>query len=152
MALIKNWGFQWERRYIYRGAGKAAGHLRGRAQGRPDSDFREQFGVYLLRDRNERIIYVGQAGNGNATLFNRLKQHMDGRLANRWEYFSRFGFKDTNADGNLSQRAEVDSIVSEFTYSNALNELEGILIGVIAPLLNKHMAANWRVRVSIRSL
>jgi len=137
VALIKNWGFEWQRKYIFRGRGSVAGHLYGSAKGKADADFRDQIGVYVLHDRNERIAYVGQSGNGNATLFNRLKQHMDGRLANRWDYFTWFGFREVNLDGSLSDRANVESVVSGFNYSQALNELEGVLIETFEPFFNK---------------
>ena len=136
MSIIKNFGFLWERQYIYRGRGKVVGHLQGKRKGF-EADFREQIGVYILYDRMQRIVYVGQAGNGNATLFGRLKQHMDGSLRNRWEYFSWFGFRKVNSDGSLSRQQEVDSAVSGFNYSEALNQLEGILIEVIEPSFNK---------------
>jgi hypothetical protein len=82
-------------------------------------------------------VYVGQGGNGNATLFTRLKNHMDGQLWNRWQFFSWVGFRDVNADGKLSGQQNVDSGVSGFKYSDALNEIEGILIEIIEPKLNK---------------
>jgi hypothetical protein len=82
-------------------------------------------------------VYVGQAGNGNATLFTRLKNHMTGALWNRWEYFTWIGFRGVNTDGSLSNWQNVDSAVSGFRYSDALNEVEGILIEVIEPKLNK---------------
>jgi hypothetical protein len=63
MSLIKNWGFQWQRQYIFRGAGSNAGHLKGYASGLAEADFREQIGVYILHNRDLRIVYVGQAGN-----------------------------------------------------------------------------------------
>lgn len=137
MPIIKNFGFLWERKYINRGAGSHAGHLMGEAKGKPHADFREQIGVYVLYDRNQSIVYVGQAGNGNATLFTRLKNHMDGGLWNRWEYFSWVGFRDVTKDGNLNEKQLVDSQVSGFKYSDALNEIEGILIEIIEPKLNK---------------
>lgn len=139
MPIIKNFGFLWERKYIYRGSGGDgnAGHLKGQAKGRPIADFREQIGVYVLYDRNQSIVYVGQAGNGNATLFTRLRNHMDGRLWNRWEYFSWVGFRDVNANGSISEKQSVDSTVSGFRYADALNEIEGILIEIIEPKLNK---------------
>ena len=62
---------------------------------------------------------------------------MDGQLWNRWQYFSWVGFKDVNSDGNLSAQQSVDSGVSGFRYSDALNEIEGILIEIIEPKLNK---------------
>jgi hypothetical protein len=137
--IIKNYGFLWERKNIYRGGGGDgnAGHLNGRTSGKPDADFRDQIGVYVLYDRNQNIVYIGQAGNGNATLFTRLKNHMDGALWNRWEYFTWVGFRDVNATGSLSNQQSVDSVVSGFKYSDALDEIEGILIEVIEPKLNK---------------
>jgi hypothetical protein len=139
MPIIKNYGFLWERKYIFRGFGGDgnAGHLRGFATGGRNADFRDQIGVYVLYDRNQSIVYVGQAGNGNATLFTRLRNHMDGALWNRWEYFSWVGFRDVNSDGKLSNQQSVESGVSGFKYSDALNEIEGILIEIIEPKLNK---------------
>jgi len=137
MPIIKNFGFLWERQHIYRGAGSKAGHLKGIAPGLAEADFREQIGVYVLYDSSQHIVYVGQAGNGNATLFTRLKNHMNDQLWNRWQYFSWIGFKDVNADGSLSAQQTVDSVVSGFKYSDALNEIEGILIEIIEPKLNK---------------
>jgi excinuclease UvrABC nuclease subunit len=137
MPIIKNYGFLWDRGEIFRGAGSNAGHLKGEAPGYPIADFRDQIGVYVLYDSNQRIIYVGQAGNGNATLFGRLKAHMGGRMHNRWKYFSWVGFKDVNANGSLSAQQNIDSGVSGFRYSDALNEIEGILIEIVEPKLNK---------------
>jgi len=101
-------------------------------------DFRKQIGVYVLYDSNQNIIYVGQAGNGDATLFSRLKAHEKDALWNRWEYFTWIGFKGVNTtNGELSQKQEIDSNISNLTYADALNEIEGILIEVIEPKLNK---------------
>ncbi|MES2757119.1 MAG: GIY-YIG nuclease family protein [Pseudomonadota bacterium] len=148
MPIIKNFGFLWERKYIYRGTGGDgnAGHLCGRASGGKSADFRYQIGVYVLYDRNQSIVYVGQAGNGNATLFTRLRNHMDGALWNRWEYFSWVGFRDVNLDGELSNQQAVESGVSGFKYSDALNEIEGILIAILEPKLNKQ-GGNLRAAV-----
>jgi hypothetical protein len=141
MPIIKNFGFLWERKYIYRGTGGDGngGHLRGIKRNAQNFivDFREQIGVYVLYDRNQTIIYVGQAGNGNATLFTRLKNHMDGSLWNRWEYFSWVGFRDVNGTGKLSDQQSVERHVTGLKYGDALNEIEGILIEIIEPKLNK---------------
>jgi hypothetical protein len=137
MPIIKSYGFLWERKYIFRGTGNTAGHLRGTAAGLEMADFREQIGVYVLYDQFQHIVYIGQAGNGNASLFTRLKNHMDGGIRNRWQYFTWVGFKAVNQDGSLSAQQSVDSGVSGFKYSDALNEIEGILIEVIEPKLNK---------------
>ena len=140
-SIIKNYGFLWERQHINRGTGGAgkAGHLKGFRDGAKNNhvDFCEQIGVYALYDRNQTIVYIGQAGNGKATLFARLKQHMDGsQLWNRWEYFSWVGFKGVTR-GGLNKKHVVGARVSQFTYGAALNEIEGILIELIEPKLNK---------------
>ena len=137
MPIIKNYGFLWDRSEIFRGAGSNAGHLKGEAPGLPVADFRDQIGVYVLYDSSQRIVYVGQAGNGNATLFGRLKAHMSGRMHNRWEHFSWVGFRDVNANGSLSAHQNIEAGVSGFRYSDALNEIEGILIEIVEPKLNK---------------
>lgn len=137
MPIIKNYGFLWERKYIFRGAGSNAGHLKGTAAALQMADFRDQIGVYVLYDQFQKIVYIGQAGNGNASLFKRLKNHIDGALWNRWHYFTWIGFKAVNQDGSLSAQQSVESGVSGFKYSDALNEIEGILIEVIEPKLNK---------------
>jgi len=141
MSIIKNYGFLWERKYIYRGAGGAgnAGHLLGsvRVNGGVRVDFREQIGVYVLYDHNQKIVYVGQAGNGHADLFRRLGHHMIDDLRARWEYFSWIGFRGVNANGTLSNHQKVDAQVTNYRYKDALNEIEGILIEVIEPKLNK---------------
>lgn len=142
MAIIKNFGFLWERRYINRGAGGGgnAGSLGEFRHGAKNKiiDFREQIGVYALYDESRAIVYVGQAGNGNANLFQRLKQHMKGsNLWNRWVYFSWVGFKEVNANGSLSMKQSESARVGGFKYSDALNEIEGILIELIEPKLNK---------------
>ena len=46
-------------------------------------DFSNQIGVYVLYDRVCRPIYVGQAGQGSARLFNRLRTHRRDGLAHR---------------------------------------------------------------------
>ncbi len=142
MPIIKNFGFLWERSYINRGAGGVgnAGNLNGFRHGAKNQlvDFREQIGVYALYDENRTIVYIGQAGNGNANLFARLKQHMKGsNLWNRWVYFSWVGFKEVNADGSLSMKQKVAAGVGGFKYGDALNEIEGILIELVEPKLNK---------------
>lgn len=141
MAIIKNYGFLWERKYLDRGKGGNgnAGSLWG-YQKRKHSievDFKKQIGVYVLYDKDQNIVYVGQAGNGNATLFGRLKAHEKDDLWNRWEYFSWVGFKDITKNCELDNRQKVSSYVRTVKYSNALNEIEGILIEFIEPKLNK---------------
>ena len=74
--IFKNFGFLWDRELVHWGKGGKKGSLIGVGQKKTDIvDFRKQIGVYALYDKNEQIVYVGKAGNGNADLFKRLKQH-----------------------------------------------------------------------------
>ena len=91
MPIIKNYGLRWRRDRIAWGAGSRRGHLSGVLVGSKRSDpvdFREQIGIYILYEAGFLPVYVGQSGNGNARLYSRLKSHQDGRLRDRWEYFS----------------------------------------------------------------
>ena len=141
--IVKNYGFLWERKYIDRGSpgpnnpGSLKGFHKSRDTARDTAvDFKEQMGVYTLYDETKSIVYIGQAGNGNATLFGRLKQHMDGGdLWNRWQYFSWIGFREVTQKG-LSNHQDAKTTVS-IKYSQALNEIEGVLIEMIEPKLNK---------------
>jgi hypothetical protein len=145
MGAIKNFGFLWKRKHIKRDGTGDGGHLKGYAKGNQDKtvDFRKQIGCDVLYDKNQSIVYVGQAGNGNNNLFNRLKNHMDSNdLHNRWEYFSWVGFRDVNKGGALNAMQKSTARVSGFTYGDALNELEGILISFIEPKHNKQ-GAHW---------
>lgn len=140
--LIKNFGHLWERRYINYGHGRARGHLRGyKVQNKP-LDFREQIGVYVLYDKDFIPVYVGQAGNGNATLFTRLKQHETDHLWNRWESFSWFGFRGVTSNGTLSKHDRIDNIFKS-PGSSLLNEFEAVLITALEPKLNKQ-GAKWK--------
>jgi excinuclease UvrABC nuclease subunit len=138
-SIIKNYGFLWDRNHFHRGSSGDKGHMKGWAKGNKGQhvDFKAQIGVYVLYDGSQNIVYVGQAGNGKATLFSRLKAHEKDALWNRWEYFTWIGFREVNNNGTLSNHQKVASLVSGYSYSAALNEIEGILIEVIEPKLNK---------------
>lgn len=145
MPIIKNYGLRWHREKIMWGAGSRRGHLSGVLVGSKRSDpvdFREQIGIYILYENGFAPVYVGQAGNGNARLYDRLKWHRDRRLRDRWEYFSWFGFRDVDRNGELMLRQRPDAWVS-LRYSDALNEIEGILIQTLEPRLNKQ-GARWQ--------
>ncbi len=139
--LLKNYGIFWERKYIHFGWQGKKGCLLGSNNQKGDVDFREQLGIYILYDSNMKSVYVGQAGNGKATLFSRLKQHENDHLWNRWDYVSWYGFRGVNQDGSLSKK---DHIKKQFQIdgSNLLNEIEGLLITVLEPRLNKQ-GAKW---------
>jgi hypothetical protein len=144
--IIKNFGHHWERDAVHwggQGHGKK-GHLKGYlgAMSVP-IDFREQIGIYVLYDADLQPVYVGQAGNGNRRLFDRLKDHHYGnRLWNRWRHFSWYGFRGVNK--NSHRLSEHDKITKKFkeTGGALLNHMEGILIAATEPKLNKQ-GANW---------
>lgn len=135
--MINNYGLLWERRLVHLGAGGNRGTLLGRHPDVGIVDFREQMGIYVLYDKDLVAVYVGQAGNGNATLFSRLKAHTKGRLRGRWEYFSWFGLRRVN-DGNrrLSGYDHINKLFKE-KGSSVLNLVEGALISAMEPKLNR---------------
>src|SRR5882757_3090737 len=89
-AVIKNYGIMWRRDHIFWGGSRQKGSLPGRRSSRV-VEFHDQIGVYVLYDEARRPIYVGQAGQGNARLFTRLRSHTKDSLAHRWHYVSWFG-------------------------------------------------------------
>jgi hypothetical protein len=140
--LIKNFGHLWERKYINYGRGRVRGHLRGYLNRNQTVDFREQIGVYVLYDKDFIPVYVGQAGNGNATLLKRLNRHETDHLWNRWKSFSWFGVRGITAKGTLSKHDRINKIFSAHG-SSLLNELEAILITGLEPKLNRQ-GARWK--------
>jgi hypothetical protein len=107
--LISNYGLFWQRKYVNFGYGGNKGTLLGNMSQKKSFlvDFREQIGIYVLCDKDFIPMYVGQAGNGHATLFTRLKHHTTDHLCNRWEYFTWFGLRRVKANRRL---AAYDSI------------------------------------------
>ena len=99
-------------------------------------DFREQVGIYCLYDNNFSLLYVGQAGFGNATLFDRLRTHTGNDLAERWTQFSWFGLKPVDfggPDGPILNEIPLQ----EVQVAPILNSLERILIVGAEPPLNR---------------
>lgn len=145
MPIIKNYGLRWVRDKVEWGSKGVAGSLRGRrvsARQSESVDFKEQIGIYVLYEQGFVPVYVGQAGFGNADLMGRLRHHRNDHLRDRWAYFSWFGFRAVNADGSLSQRNNAGAVTS-IRYADALDEMEGILIQVLEPRLNKQ-GARWQ--------
>ena len=142
--LVKNFGHLWERQYLYRGRGNVPGHLKGLRSPKSDVvDFRDQIGVYVLHDKNLQSLYVGQAGYGESSrMLTRLKAHENDHLWNRWTHFSWFGFRKVTGKG-LHESMKPSSKVS-VTGSDVIEQLEGLLITVLEPTLNKQGAV-WKV-------
>lgn len=133
--LIHNYGLFWRVENIFWGRGNNPGRLLGVLSTNltdDEVDFREQSGVYILY-ANYNVVYVGQAGNGNQKLFDRLKQHTRDHLAGRWEQFSWFGTRWVKQNGELSAEAEG----AHSTRGEVLNHIEAILIHTSEPKLNR---------------
>lgn len=135
--MIMNYGLLWQRKHVHLGAGSNKGTLLGRHRRLGVVDFREQIGLYVLYDKDFTPIYVGQAGNGKATLFSRLKTHTRDHLWNRWEFFSWFGLRRVNPSNK--QISGYDHVGKQFRAKGAevLDEFEGVLIAAMEPKLNK---------------
>lgn len=128
----------WRRDNVFWGRGRNRGLLEGR-RSRRRINFREQIGVYVLYDEARKPIYVGQAGQGHARLFNRLRAHQRDSLAHRWHYFSWFGLLSVNKNGELSGWDNPSKRVTG-TIKSTLNETEGVLIAATEPAFNKQGA------------
>jgi hypothetical protein len=126
----------WERDRVFWGYGGVDGTLLGVSRKSGVVNFREQIGVYILYDHGMKPVYVGQAGRGNARLFDRLKSHSRGRLRQRWKFFSWFGLLTINKSGRLSGWDKAEKRVQS-TVGNSLNEIEGVLIAAVEPPFNK---------------
>jgi hypothetical protein len=137
-SLVKNYGLMWRRDSVFWGRGRDKGVLNGRLSGKT-IDFRDQIGVYVLYDESRLPVYIGQAGQGNARLFNRLRTHRRDALAHRWHYFSWFGLLSINKSGRLSNWDAPHKRVSG-TIRSTLNEVEGVLIAATEPAFNKQGA------------
>ena len=143
MPIIKNFGFMWERDKVdwgKRGPGGTAsfdGILEGNQRRRVN--FLEQMGIYVLYDRFEQPVQIGQSTG----IFKRRRQHRADHLRNRWAYFSWFGFYAVGVKGQLlvkDQAAELRRVVS---LGDGLNEIEAVLIQVLEPRLNRR-GPNWQ--------
>jgi hypothetical protein len=135
--LVQNYGLFWRRALIHFGAGKNAGHLKEKLIGakRDDPvDFRDQQGVYCLYDDSFRLVYVGQAGGKNdQRLFDRLKQHREDFVSDRWTKFSWFVIRRVLGNGDL----QVEKATAHPDIGDVLNHIEAILIAAAEPVHNR---------------
>jgi hypothetical protein len=142
MPTIKNFGFMWERDKVdwgSRGRGRGSS-LIGRRVNNLERvvDFAEQTGIYVLYDRFEQPVQIGQSER----FFRRLKDHRRDHLRNRWSYFSWFGFYKVGRRNELLLRDQATELRRLTTLGESLNELEAILIQVLEPRLNRR-GPNW---------
>ena len=152
--IFRTWGDFWAKDMVDFGWTRGSpGTLLGIPANAVDStipvDFKEQAGVYILFNSNRDPIYVGQSGSGSQKIWYRLRAHASGRYAARWTHFTWFGFYEPNEKGLLpSQIAHSDykkhrteeGHEIHTTIGNALNEVEGVLIHILEPRLNKQGA------------
>jgi len=142
--LIKNIGLFWRMKDVFWGKPKVPGNLHGirvGAKRKEFVDFREQVGIYVLY-ADYKIVYIGQAGNGNAKLFTRLKTHLSDDLSGRWNQFSWFGLKWVKQDNKLS--GNVTALHPQI--NTLLNHIEAILIHSSEPPLNRQ-GGRWGTSV-----
>jgi hypothetical protein len=139
MGVIRNYGFMWEREKVDWGRQRVRGHLRGRkARGRrgPVIDIRGRLGIYVLYDRFEQPVQVGQAND----IYDRLRQHRRDHLRNRWTHFSWFGFHPVDENNENILEGER---VAQIGFDDAKDEVEAVLIQVLEPRLNRQ-GPRWR--------
>ncbi len=135
--LVQAVGFFWRENHIFWGKGNKAGRLLGVPSNGKTTvpvDFRKQIGIYVLYS-GYQVVYVGQAGVGNQTLFSRLKQHRKDDLAGRWDRFSWFGVLKVVGKGPKQKLASRKASFHP-TLPVVLNHIEGILIHAVEPNMN----------------
>lgn len=145
--LIKTYGLFWKKDDVFWGTpGKGkAGSLSGSLTSSKKSkivDFREQTGIYVLY-ADYKIIYIGQAGNGHANLFTRLRKHLTDDLSQRWDRFSWFGLQQVRKTDNCLVEPNKSVHV---TQDIILNHIEAILIHASEPPLNRQ-GGRWSKKV-----
>jgi len=135
--IVRNMGLFWRRDRVRWRGNRATGpaQLTGKRHGakrKGEVNFWGQTGIYALYD-DYHLVYVGQAGlSDKSCLGNRLKQHLNDELADRWNSFSWFGLQRVDRDNELGRRSQV-KLTSR---AHLANVLEGILIEVAEPPMN----------------
>ena len=96
-------------------------------------DFWQQAGIYALYTADYKLVYVGQAGLGDASCIgDRLHSHTRDDLAGRWDIFSWFGLRKVNQNNELGAKFQL----AHSTQRMLANVLEGVLIEVAEPPMN----------------
>ena len=147
--IVKTYGIFWEREKV--DFGKKGPGNRGALKGHCDAskkttvEFREQRGIYILYEgptiNLQRVVYVGQTGDGDKRLLSRLRDHTGDHLWNRWNRFSWLGFLGVNNAYTAIVHKD-KSAIGAVPFNTALDQLEATLIDLLEPLLNKQ-GAQW---------
>ena len=135
--LIRTYGLYWKKDDVFWGRPRNPGHLYckkigkgGSLTSKPPVDFREQVGFYALYNEQFQLVYFGQAGRGKShKLFDRLKQHRNDHLAERWSLFSWFGTKLVKKNQTLGNEAAGFQGRQEVF----LDQVEAVMIAVTEP-------------------
>jgi hypothetical protein len=136
--LIANMGLFWREDYVYwgePGRGNPGGLMGVRSTARTSEhvDFRDQKGIYVLYS-DYNIVYIGQAGSGEDSLYDRINKHRSNERAGRWDRFSWFGLcRVLKGENKLAPPAENVGLKR----TTILNHIEGVLIHVAEPPLNR---------------
>jgi hypothetical protein len=144
MSIIQNFGFMWDRSEVDWGRRGPGGNARfvGVQVGNTKRvvDFQQQMGIYVLYDRFEQPVQIGQA----KVIFDRLRQHRADHLRNRWAYFTWFGFYRVSVTTDkLLAKEQASELNKVTTLGEALHEIEAVLIQVMEPRLNRR-GPNWK--------
>jgi len=142
MGIVQNFGLMWDRDEVVWGRRGPGGNARldGVMVGnkKRQVSFVDQMGIYVLYDRFEQPVQVGQA----KVIFTRLRQHRRDHLRNRWKYFTWFGFYKVSVGNQLQVKDQAEELRRLTKLGEALNEIEAVLIQVMEPRLNRR-GPNW---------
>jgi len=133
--LIRSVGLFWKRDHVHWRSASKNGRLLGVPKNGKQSEpvnFRDQIGVYVLYADYD-LVYVGQTGGAQYSMFKRLRAHTRDDLVDRWNRFSWFGIKSVTETGELASVAKGISPSVE----DALNHVEAVLIHAAEPPLNR---------------
>lgn len=145
--MFRSYGLFWREDHIFWGWSKVKGHLKGQEVDNdtgktktrsPEIDFRDQIGIYALY-YNFELVYIGQVGantddSRGKSLFDRLKDHRDGRHSERWDRFSWFGVQDVKNSEELTKFRTAP--LSGVTRGQVLDLFEAVGIALSEPKLN----------------
>jgi hypothetical protein len=136
--IIANMGLFWDRRKVRWRGNKRVGSrcllgVRKGAKRTGQVDFWPQAGIYVPYTSDYKLVYVGQAGLGDASCIgSRLLSHTRDDLAGRWDIFSWFGLRRVNLNNTLGGKFKL----AQTTNRILANVLEGVVIEVAEPPMN----------------